>query len=338
MMTLYYPDWETLEIRELPAPRVAEGDVLVRVAACGICGSELETFKNRSIRRTPPLVMGHEFCGTVAEAGNFSGPFKAGQPVISNSIITCGQCAPCKRGNAHLCERRNVFGMHRPGAFAEYISVPASCLIPWPENVPAEAACLSEPLANGIHVAHTLNPYKPRTILVIGTGPIGLMCQQAAQVLLEVKVIVSDISTDRLEVAKKLGALRAVNPAREELDHIIAETTGGEGVDAVVDAVGSSNTKRQAFSLVRPGGSIVWIGLHENTVPVDSYAVTLSEKTVHGSYAATLDELQQAAALMASGAVDVKSWVQTFPLRDGVNAFRRMLAAQGNDIKAVLIP
>jgi len=338
MKTLYYPDWETLEIRDVPIPTPSQTEVLLKVSACGICGSELETFKNRSTRRTPPLVMGHEFCGTIVETGNSAGHFRAGQNVISNSIITCGQCTPCRRGNAHLCEKRNVFGMQRQGAFAEFINVPASCLIRWPDNVPARAACLSEPLANGIHVVNRIKSYNPEVVLVIGAGPIGLMCQQAIQVLLGAKTIVSDISAERLEVAKKLGAYAVANAGRAELDEIVSATTLGQGADAVVDAVGSGNTKRQALNLVRAGGAVVWIGLHENTIPIDSYAVTLSEKTVYGSYAATLEELEQAVGLMETSKVDVESWVKTFSLTDGVAGFRRMLNAKSYDIKGVLIP
>ncbi|MEO8167992.1 MAG: alcohol dehydrogenase catalytic domain-containing protein [bacterium] len=338
MTSLYYPDWETLDIRDLPVPAAGENEVLLKVAACGICGSELESFKHRSPRRPPPLVMGHEFCGTVVDNRSHDDAFAVGRKVISNSIISCGLCTTCKSGNAHLCEQRKVFGMHRPGAFAAYVAVPASTLIQWPDELAAESACLSEPLANGIHVAHSLAHRKPELVLVIGAGPIGLMCQQALQVLIGSKTIVSDISPLRLEVAKQLGAHAIANPLYNEVDEIISKLTNGRGVDAVVDAVGSRTTKEQSLRLVRAGGAVVWIGLQENTIPIDTYSVTLLEKTIYGSYAATNEELRQAAAMMAAGTVDVSSWVQTYPLQDGVAAFERMVHAKGSDIKAVLVP
>ncbi|MBI3111545.1 MAG: alcohol dehydrogenase catalytic domain-containing protein [Ignavibacteriales bacterium] len=338
MTTLFYPAWESLEIRDLPVPGISEGGVLLKVAACGICGSELETYRNRSNRRTPPLVMGHEFCGTVVNPGTSPLHFKEGQQVVSYALVICGLCRPCRRGDTHLCTKREVFGMHRPGAFAEYVSVPASSLIPWPEGVPAQAACLAEPLANGVHIADRLQPHKPRTVVILGAGPIGLMCQQAVQVMLGVRTIISDTVPGRLETAKKLGAFAVAKAGTSELDAQVAEVSEGEGVDAVIDAVGSETTKQLALKLVRPGGAVVWIGLHENTISFDSYAVTLSEKTVYGSYAATLGELAYAVKLMSEGKVDAESWVQTFPLERGVEAFHRMLNAQGNDIKGVLLP
>lgn len=338
MQTLYYPTWETLEIAEQTLPRVAAGEVLLKVAACGICGSELEGFKNRSPRRTPPRVMGHEFCGTVAERGANANSVESGTRVISNSVAICGSCKPCRRGNTHLCEKRQIFGMHRPGAFAEYVNVPASCLIDWPENLPAEAACLAEPLANGVHVANLVRQLRPQKVVVIGAGPIGLMCQQAAQVLLDAQILVTDFIDERLSVAHSLGAVGIVNGKSENLAKAVAEWTDGEGADVVIDAAGSAISKRTSLEIARPGGAAVWIGLHENGMTLPTYEITLPEKFVFGSYAATLGELKMAVELMASEQVEVQSWVQTFSLSQGVEAFQRMLAAQGDDIKAVLLP
>lgn len=338
MKTLFYPEWNRLEINEQPFPKIANDEVLLSVAACGICGSELEAFKNRSPRRTPPLIMGHEFCGTVVEAGSSAKTFHAGQKVISHSVANCGTCRPCRRGNTHLCENRQIFGMHRPGAFAEFINVPAQCLIPWPENLPASSACLAEPLANGVHVANLIKAQRPEMVCVLGAGPIGLMCQQAAQILLGATTIVSDFIVERLEVAKKLGAHTTVNARQENVIEVVRNLTANEGVDVVIDAVGATATKQQALEMVRPGGAVVWIGLHDNSMTLDSYKVTLPETTIHGSYAATIAELQAAVTLMAARRVDVESWVQTFSLADGVQAFHKMLAAKGPDIKAVLVP
>jgi L-iditol 2-dehydrogenase len=228
--------------------------------------------------------------------------------------------------------------MHRPGAFAEYVNVPARCLIPWPDNVPAEAAALAEPMANGVHVVHVSRHLNADTVLVMGAGPIGLFCQQALQVLRGSKVYVADLSNERLEVAKKLGAVRVINPREEDVVKVMKEATGGEGADLSVDAVGAGITKRTAVDAIRPGGGSVWIGLHEDEMTFNSYGLTLPEKQVFGSYAATIDELQHALNLMSEGKVDAESWIQRFSLEDGVEAFQRMLAAKGNDIKAVVCP
>lgn len=338
MRALNYPAFDQLEIRDVDRVAPQPDEVTIKVAACGICGSELESFKTHSPRRPPPLVMGHEFCGTVAELGSAVSGWSVGARIVSNSLVPCGQCVRCERGDTHLCASRQIFGMHRPGAFAEYVNVPARCLIPWPENLPAEAAALAEPMANGIHVVRVSRHLPAATALVIGAGPIGLFCQQALQVLRGAKVYVADLSPERLEVAKKLGAARVINPREEDVAKIIAAETGGEGVDLSVDAVGGAITKKTSLDAIRPGGATVWIGLHENAVTLDTYNITLPEKQVLGTYAASIGELQQALDLMASGKVDALSWVQRFALEDGVTAFQRMVAAKGRDIKAVVCP
>lgn len=338
MRALFYPAFDRLEIADVPPASLRPDEVRLKVAACGICGSELETFKNRSPRRTPPLVMGHEFCGTIAETGAEVRDWATGARVVSNSLVPCGRCVRCRRGDTHLCAERQIFGMHRPGAFAEYVNVPARCLIPWPENLPAEAAALAEPMANGIHVVRLTQDRPAATALVIGAGPIGLFCQQALQVLRGSRVIVADLSPERLAVARKLGAVRVVNPREEDVVKVLQAETGGEGADLTVDAVGGAITKRAALEALRPGGASVWIGLHENTVAVDTYNITLPERVVFGTYAATIAELREALDLMAAGKVDALSWVQRFPLADGVTAFNRMLAAKGADLKAVICP
>ena len=338
MKTLYYPDWEQLLIREIDPPKPALNEVLLKVSACGICGSELETYKNRSPRRTPPLVMGHEFCGVIAEAGANVRDRKVGDSVVSNSVVPCRECRCCQRGDTHLCTDRQIFGMHRFGAFAEYVSVPEHCLIDWPPGLPATSVCLAEPLANGIHVVNIVNHVKPKTILIFGAGPIGLMCQQAMQVKTGGTIIVVDLISERLEVAVQLGANQVVNASQTDIIEFINDVTKGEGVDLVVDSAGNQTTKKQSLQICRPGGAVVWIGLHENVVQLDSYDVTLAEKTIFGSYAANLSELQEAVDLLSSGMIDTGEWVQSFRLDEGVEAFGRMLAAQGKDIKAVLVP
>ena len=338
MRTLHYPAFEQMEIRDVDDVAPQADEVKIKVAACGICGSELESYKNKSPRRPPPLVMGHEFCGTIAERGADVSNWEVGAKIVSNSLVPCGSCVRCDRGDTHLCESRQIFGMHRPGAFAEFVNVPARCLIQWPENVSAEAASLAEPMANGVHVVHVSRHLNADIVLVMGAGPIGLFCQQAMQVLRGSKVYVADLSNERLEVAKKLGAVRVINPRDEDVVAVMKEATGGEGADLSVDAVGAGITKRTAVDAIRPGGGSVWIGLHEDEMTFNSYGLTLPEKQVFGSYAATIDELQHALNLMSEGKVDAESWVQRFSLEDGVEAFKRMLAAKGNDIKAVVCP
>jgi len=338
MKSLLYPEYERLEIADQPEPVPGEGQVRLKVSACGICGSELEAFKNRSPRRVPPLIMGHEFCGVIDRVGPGVTGFSLGQRVVSNALFSCGQCVRCRRGATHLCARRQIFGMQLPGAFAEYVNAPTKCLIEWPEQLPAEAACMAEPLANGVHVVNLTRHLRPQAVVVIGAGPIGLMCQQAFQAIAQVEVVVSDLIPERLAAATRLGAKRVINPRGEDFVNAVLELTEGEGADVVVDAVGGNLSKQQSLGATRPGGAAVWIGLHENTVTINSHEITLAERQVQGSYATTQDELRTAVDLLASGKVEAINWAKQFPLEEGVTAFYRMLAAKGDDIKAVLVP
>lgn len=338
MKCLLYPEFDRVEMAEAPLPRAGAGEVLLKVASCGICGSELEGFRKRSPRRVPPLIMGHEFCGVVQALGEGVTNVAIGQKVVSNSLVPCGSCVRCRRGDTHLCAQRQIFGMHRAGAFAEFVNVPARVLIPWPDDLPAEAACLAEPLGNGVHIVNLTRHLTPKTVLVIGGGPIGLMTQQAYQAMLGATVFVSDLVPERLEAAHGLGAKRVINPATEDVVKIARELTDGEGVDIVVDAVGGKITKQQSLAAARPGGAAVWIGLHENDVVVDTYEITLPERTIFGTYAATQAELQTAVDLMVNGAVDARTWTTPLALDRGVEAFQRALAAKGSDIKMVLVP
>jgi len=341
----------------MPVPEVAAGEVLVRVHACGICGSELETFKGRSERRTPPLVMGHEYCGEIASVGGGVSGWKVGDRVVGNSVVPCGQCIRCGRGDTHLCAKRQVFGMHRAGAFAEYVNVPARILMPWPDGVPAEMACLAEPLGNGVHVTELVRLLRPQKVVVIGAGPIGLMCQIAMQELLGAQVMVTDLDKSRESVARGLGAVNLPHPLPLPTQQVqmppppappplpqqrgdinttehLNKWTEGEGADVVIDAVGAAATKRQSLEWVRPGGAAVWIGLHGNEMQLETYGITLPEKFVYGTYAAKIDDLRVALDLMAAGKVETASWVSVYPLSKGVEAFHDAMDAKC--IKVVL--
>ncbi len=337
MKALFYPEHHRLEINRQPVPVCGDDEVLLKVAACGICGSELETFRLKSTRRMPPLIMGHEFCGEIVATGNAVQHWERGRMAVSNSIIPCGHCASCIIGKTNLCESREVFGMHRNGAFAGYVNVPARCLIPVPSGVNLREACLSEPLANGVHLVKLTRHIAMKNILVIGAGPIGLMAQQAFQTLRNVNIIVSDIRNERLAVAKKLGAIAVINPAQSDLNTALTQITGGEGIDLVVDAVGSPDTNYKGLHAVRQGGALMLIGLYENSRSLYSYDIVLAEKQVIGSYAATQEDMEDALDLITTQKVDVHSWVHYYSLDNGVAAFNDMKEAKDNHIKSVLV-
>jgi len=338
LKALLYPRFNHLELADLTPPTAGPGEVVIRVAACGLCGSELESVNNRSPRRPPPLVMGHEFCGVVDTTGEGVDRAWIGRKVVSNALVPCGRCIRCQRGDTHLCAHRQIFGMHRPGAFAEYVAAPADVLLEWPDELPAAAACLAEPLGNGVHVVNLTRHLPAATAVVIGAGPIGLMCQQALQTLRGTRVMVADLSRGRLAVATRLGAAKTVVSKEQDLAHEAQAWTGGEGVDLVIDAAGSAATKRMSLAALRPGGAAVWIGLHGDRMELDSYHVTLPERQILGTYAARKDDLVVALDLMRTGRVDVTSWTESQPLDRAVDVFERMLHPGDTDLKAVIIP
>jgi threonine dehydrogenase-like Zn-dependent dehydrogenase len=335
MKALYYPDWGKLEVRDLPRPSLADGEVLVRVSNCGICGSELETFKTRNERRRPPLVMGHEFCGFVEQVRRTQGSWVEGDQVIAHALVHCGECVPCRRGDTNLCINRQLFGMHRPGAFAEYVAVPERALIPCPQGLSSETAVFAEPLANGLNAMRQGAAQRKSRVVVIGAGPIGLMCALAAKQVYKSNVVVADLVPQRLDAARRVGADLTVNVLHQDLVHEIRDYWGGGNAEFAIDAVGSAETKSLSLDLIEPGGMAVWVGLHQDKISFDSYALTLAQKSIGGSYSGSSDDLRQAAQLLASGILDT-GWVKKFQLEDGENGFRQMLDGKGDNIKAIL--
>lgn len=337
MKALFYPAHNELLLTEQPIPVCAPNEVLVKVSACGICGSELETFKTKSTRRIPPLIMGHEFCGVIEAVGEEVKGWTKGATVVSNSIVFCGECDSCKEGKTNLCKNREVFGMHRNGAFGTYVNVPAASLIQMSPDTDPRKAAVTEPLANGVHLVKLTQHLPIKNVLVIGAGPIGLTAQQAFKALRNVTTIVADIREERLQVAKSIGATGVVNPLKEDVASAVNKITKGEPVDLVIDAVGAAETNKMGLEIVKSGGTMLMIGLYNNSKSLLSYDIVLPEKTVMGSYAATQSDMKEALALIAAGKADVSSWVHYYPLEKGRDAFFNMMEAKGNHIKSVIV-
>jgi len=336
---LVYPAWDTLEIHEVPEPRPGPGEVVLGVAAVGICGSEVEAVASRSPRRTPPLVMGHEFCGVVEAVGPDVEGLAPGDRVVASSLVPCGRCADCRAGATHLCPRRQIFGMNRPGAFAERVAVPAAVLLPLPERVGPLEGALVEPLANGVHVWSLLSQRFPETVVVLGCGAIGLMALQVARAGGALTLVAVDVNRSRLSIAHALGAEPVLDAGRVDAVAEVRGLTRGRGADVVVDAVGSPATRRAAVEMSRPGGEVVWIGLHGDATEVSGRDVVLGERRIGGSYAVTPRDLATAVALLAHGRVEIAPWVRPFPLEEGPAVFRALLASPPDDYaKAVLLP
>lgn len=251
-----------LRIEEAPVPKLDKRDVLVKVAYCGICGSDVHAYEGSHFRTTYPRILGHEFCGYVAEVGAEVTEFQIGERVCAETNIPCGICKMCHNGLPHLCKDIQVIGFNVDGGYAEYVKVPAKNLIKVPPEITMEHATLAQPMGVGYHAIIDQSQIKEGdTVAIIGVGPVGLGVLAVARVV-GTEVIAIDLLDHKLAVAKEMGAKEIVNGQKEDVVKRVMDLTGGEGVDAVIEAVGGSQelTVQQATQIVKPRGEIIIVG------------------------------------------------------------------------------
>ena len=343
MKALIYNKPYGLEYSEFPQPSVGDDDVLIRVKACGICGSDVQGFTGKTGRRIPPLIMGHEAAGIIEDAGKNVRDFKRGDRVCFDSTVYCNKCRPCRNGFYNRCENRRVLGVSTPtfkrhGAFAEYVAVPSWIVSKIPDDMSFVHAALLEPVSIGMHAANRTPISADDTVAVIGAGPIGLFILQAARLKGPRKVIVCDINEFRLDVARKLGADEVVNPLKSDIKEAIFKQTKNKGADVTFEAVGFARTFRDAVSVTRTGGHLVAVGNLENKAEFDLQQFVAGELTFTGSYASS-GEFRDCIKLVASGKISVGPLISdVLPLSEGPQAFGRLLKREENLLKIILEP
>ena len=343
MKSLLLSAYKQLEIIDEAQPSPARGEVLIRVAACGICGSDVHGYDGSSGRRIPPIVMGHEAAGTIAALGEGVTGFAVGDRVTFDSTVYCGQCAYCRRGEVNLCDNRQVLGVscgdyRRAGAFAEYVTVPERILYKLPDSLSFAEAAMLEATAVALHGASLSHTDPMETALVIGAGMIGLLTLQALRAEGFSRIYVADVDASRLQMATDLGADATLLLSGEELVAEILRRTGGAGVDAAVEAVGRDVTVRAAIGSVRKGGTVTLVGNITPEVTLPLQIVVTRQIRVQGS-AASAGEYPRAIELMTSGAIRVKPLITAIaPLEDGPEWFGRLYAREPNLMKVVLTP
>jgi L-iditol 2-dehydrogenase len=341
MKSLLLKEYLQLELADFPEPEPGPGEVLIRVAACGICGSDVHGYDGTSGRRIPPIVMGHEAAGVVAATGSGVSTFKPGDRVTFDSTVYCGECAFCKRGEVNLCDRREVIGVscgdyRRHGAFAEYIAVPERILYNLPEAMSFPEAAMLEAVSVALHAVHVTGDAKGQTVLVIGAGMIGLLTMQAARAAAAARVMIADIDATRLNLARSLGNDGVFNLSGGELTQEILQQTGGVGADVVLEAVGRNETIATAIDCVRKGGTVTLIGNITPKVELPLQKVVSRQIRLQGS-AASAGEYPEAIDLVASGKIKVKPLITAVaPLEDGPQWFKRLYAHEPNLMKIVL--
>jgi L-iditol 2-dehydrogenase len=338
MEALVWTAPRVMEMQRLPIPAPGPGEVLLKVSAAGICGSELSGYLGQSSIRVPPLVMGHEAAGVLAADADAAlgdgSAARAGTRVAFNPLIVCGECDRCRAGRSSVCRNRRLIGAHRPGAYAGFVAVPAVQCFPLPEHVSDVAGSLAEPLACGVRAVTLALP--AGRLLVLGAGPIGLCCVLAARAAGVEQIMVSDISARRLEVASAWGATATVN-VREQDVLVAASSFAPGGVDAVVDAVGTDATREQAVKAVVPGGRAVFLGLHDESSPLHANYLVRNEVNVQGSFAYTAQDFARAFDLIVTGRLPLDGgWLEERPLAAGPESFEELLAGKAAATKIVL--
>jgi len=342
MKALLLSKYNQLEMTDFPVPTPELGEVLVRVAACGICGSDVHGYDGSSGRRIPPIVMGHEAAGTIAALGRDIVDLAENERVTFDSTISCGTCEFCKRGELNLCNHREVMGVscgdyRRAGAFAEYIVVPSRIVYRLPPSISFPEAALLEAVAVAVHAVSLAESVPKRTALVIGAGTIGLLCLQALRVAGCSRIFVADIDPSRLGLAGEFGATMVLSP-KLEFAKQVSHLTSGEGVDLVVEAVGRNETVSTAIDAVRKGGAVILVGNIAAEVALPLQKVVTRQIRLQGS-CASAGEYPRAIELMASGAINVKPLITAVaPLEEGPEWFKRLHAREPGLTKVVLTP
>jgi L-iditol 2-dehydrogenase len=343
MKALLLSAYKKLEVTEMPRPVPGPEEVVVQVAACGICGSDVHGYDGTSGRRIPPIVMGHEAAGTIAEAGAGVTSFKPGDRVTFDSTVYCGECDYCRSGQVNLCDFRQVVGVscgdyRRAGAFAEYVVVPQRILYKLPDALSFPEAAMLEAVSVALHAVRLSEFKGGERVLVIGAGMIGLLTLQAARAGGASCVIVADVDATRLKMAKEMGADEVVQLFGAELIAEVMRLTAGKGVDVALEAVGRNETVSAAIDSVRKGGTVTLIGNITPEVTLPLQKVVTRQIRLQGT-AASAGEYPQAIDLMTSGKIRVKSLITAVaPLTDGPQWFERLYAREPNLMKVVLDP
>jgi L-iditol 2-dehydrogenase len=344
MKALVLSQYKHLELAEVPKPQPGPGELLIRVKACGICGSDVHGYDGSTGRRLPPIVMGHEAAGVVEEVGEGVESFQAGDRVTFDSTVYCGQCFFCRRGEINLCDRREVIGVSTPafrrmGAFAEYVVVPARIAYALPDGLPFAHAAMIEAVSVAVHAVSLTHIPLDSRVVIVGAGMIGLLTLQAAKLAGAGHVTVMDVDQTRLDLAMSLGATSVIRSAdaATAIEAVRMETMG-YGADVAFECVGTTTTVGLAIESVRKGGSVTLVGNVAPKVEFGLQSVVTRQIRVQGSCASS-GEYPACIAMMARGAIDVAPLISACaPLDEGADWFERLYAREPGLLKVVLEP
>lgn len=343
MKALVLTDYFHFEYKDVPTPTYEDDEVLVKVGACSICGSDVHGYDGSSGRRQPPIIMGHEASGEIVEVGKAVTNFEKGDRVTFDSTVYCGKCYYCRKGMVNLCTSRRVLGVacddyRQQGAMAEYVAIKERTLYKIPDNVSFVQAAAVEPLSVAVH-AVSVSPIKlGDKVVIVGTGTIGLLITQVVKAAGATTLMVVDIDDGKLEMAKKFGATHVINSKTENVEERVRELTDGRGADLAFEAVGIPSTFTTAVNSVRLGGNVVMVGNVTKELPMPLQKCVTQQIGLHGSCASS-GEYDVCLDMIANKMVDVNSIVsKVAPMAEGEEWFNRLHAAEPGLIKVVLVP
>jgi L-iditol 2-dehydrogenase len=342
MKALVLKEYLKLNYEETPTPECKAEEVLVAVKACGICGSDVHGLDGSTGRRRPPIIMGHEATGVIAEVGSAVNGWKRGERVTFDSTIFCGVCEFCRRGQVNLCNQRRVLGVsceeyRQHGAFAEYVAVPCHILHRLPGALSFEHAALIEPFAIAFHALHRSPVTLNDTAVVVGCGMIGLAVIQAARLAGFGRIVAVDLAPEKLALAALHGATETVDSRSAPLEQIL-RLTGGVGADRAFEAVGITPTVELAIRCVRKGGVVTLIGNVSPKVELPLQVVVTRELELQGT-CASAGEYPACLEMMARGAIDPAPLLSAVaPLAEGASWFDRLYRKEPGLLKVILKP
>jgi threonine 3-dehydrogenase len=330
-----------LEIADVAAPSgPGPGEVLVRVIATGICGTDLHISEGGrfSLRMKLPTILGHEICGVVEAVGSMVPHLAPGQRVAVESHLPCGHCYTCNRGWSHVCPNTRYPGIDFDGGFASRAILPARIVWPLPDEITDEVAALMEPFGIAVHTSLEGTGVAGATVLIAGSGPIGLMNIAAARALGAMSIIASDISPTRLRAAAQLGADRVVNVMEDDLGKVVADVTGGRGVDVAVEYSGQATSLKAMPRLITNGGELRLVGVPEGDVPFPVGGFLRKGITIRNIHGRRLfSTWEQTTSLLRERRVDLSRVVShRLPLSDALHGFE--MCRSGAALKVLLVP
>jgi L-iditol 2-dehydrogenase len=343
MKALLLTEYKKLELTDFPVPEIGPEELLVRVKACGICGSDVHGFDGSTGRRIPPLIMGHEAAGVVARAGADVSNFREGDRVTFDSMISCGKCYFCRRGAINLCDNRRILGVsiaeyRRHGAFAEYVAVPQHITFRLSDSVPFEHAAMIEPVSVAVHGVNLTPLALGDSAVVIGTGMVGLLVVQALRAAGCGTVIAVDIEDSKLDLARRLGADAGLNATRCDVPEEVRKRTQGRGADVALEVVGATKPIEAAIASVRKGGVVTLVGNITPRIELPLQSVVTRQIRLIGSCASS-GEYPACIDLLARGAIQVEPLISArAPLEEAPSWFDRLYNHEPNLMKVIIQP